>query len=422
MKFLYNISIHLRIFGMKIGSLFNEKLKTGILGRAESVAIVNQKFSKTDKIIWMHSASLGEYEQGVPVLENLKQKFPDHKILVTFFSPSGYENVVNKNNIADAICYLPFDLKNCVEEFTSQFNTEIFFTVKYEYWYNLLSSLKKNGVKIYVISALFYEKQVFFKLYGGFFRTELKENIDWFFHQTKESFDLAKSINLDRSTISGDTRFDRVKQFQTRDNFVEFINEFKQDKKLIILGSSWEAEENIAELVAKKAEILIIIIAPHDLKRIQTILNKFPEAILYSQFSYTQKLTHPKTQILIIDCIGILSKLYSYADLAVIGGGFHSAGLHNILEAAVYGVPVIFGNQYRKNPEADALIDANGGKCFDDFVAASVFIREVIKKDIENEGEEKSFLKQMSENAYNFVNSQPDATAIIVKKILESNI
>lgn len=421
MKSVYNLFVHVMIFGMKVFSLFNSKTKKGIRGRKQSVSIVTEKL-QGEKVIWMHAASLGEYEQGLPVLEKLKEQFPEHKTLVTFFSPSGFENVKKRKQIADAICYLPFDRKKDVKEFVSTFETEIFFTVKYDYWYNLLEELKNRGTKNYVISALFYEHQIFFESYGKWFAKQLQKNIDWFFHQTVKSKALAKKIGLTNSTVSGDTRFDRVKQFLDRDNHLEFIEEFKNGQKLIVFGSSWQTEEDIAQVVAKKLPEIKIVIAPHDLQRVPHLQTLFPNACLYSSLSNSQTLKLSDSQILIIDSIGKLSKLYSYADLAVVGGGFHSAGLHNILEAAVYGVPVIFGNQYRKNPEADALIDANGGKCFDDFVVASVFIREVIKKDVENEGEEKSFLKQMSENAYNFVNSQPDATAIIVKKILESNI
>ncbi|SEH50784.1 3-deoxy-D-manno-octulosonic acid transferase [Epilithonimonas hominis] len=421
MKSVYNLFVHVMIFGMKVFSLFNSKTKKGIRGRKQSVSIVTEKL-QGEKVIWMHAASLGEYEQGLPVLEKLKEQFPEHKTLVTFFSPSGYENVKKRKQIADSICYLPFDRKKDVKEFVSTFDTEIFFTVKYDYWYNLLEELKNRGTKNYVISALFYEHQVFFESYGKWFAKQLRQNIDWFFHQTIKSQALAKKLGLNNSTVSGDTRFDRVKQFLDRDNHLEFIEEFKGNQKLIVFGSSWQTEEDIAQVVAKKLPEIKIAIAPHDLQRVPHLQTLFPNACLYSSLSNSQTLKLSDSQILIIDSIGKLSKLYSYADLAVVGGGFHSAGLHNILEAAVYGVPVIFGNQYRKNPEADALIDANGGKCFDDFVAASVFIREVIKKDVENEGEEKSFLKQMSENAYNFVNSQPYATAIIVKKILESNI
>ena len=343
MKILYNFSIQLLIFGMKVGAFFNEKLKKGFVGRKYSLDIVKNSFAKTDKIIWMHAASLGEYEQGLPVLEKLKEKYPEHKILITFFSPSGYENVINKKNIADVICYLPFDSERKISEFVAQFQTEFFFTVKYEYWYNLLSILKQNTAKIYVISALFYEKQVFFKNYGGFFANQLRKNVDWFFHQTEKSCELAKNIGLEKSSVSGDTRFDRVKQFQTRDNFVEFIKEFKNDKKLVIFGSSWEAEEKIAEILAENAPNLKIIIAPHDLKRVPSILIKFPEAVLYSQLS-EDKIHHSPFTILIVDSIGLLSKLYSYADLAIIGGGFHSAGLHNILEGATFGIPTFFRN------------------------------------------------------------------------------
>ncbi len=413
---------------MKIFSLFDSKTKKGVRGRKESLKIVREKI-QGKKVLWMHAASLGEYEQGLPVLEKLKEQFPEHKTLVTFFSPSGYENVKKRKQIADAICYLPFDRKKDVKEFVSTFDTEIFFTVKYDYWYNLLEELKNRGTKNYVISALFYEHQVFFESYGKWFAKQLQKNIDWFFHQTIKSLALAKKIGLTNSTVSGDTRFDRVKQFLDRDNHLEFIEEFKADKKLIVFGSSWHAEEDIAQVLVKKLPETKIIIAPHDLHRVSHLKNLFPNAILYSGIAKPQ---NPDTgnetnsqfndftnsQILIIDSIGKLSKLYSYADLAVVGGGFHSAGLHNILEAAVYGVPVVFGNQYKKNPEADTLIEAKGGKSFDDFVAASAFIKEVIKKDAQTEGEEKSYLKEMSEKAFGFVNSQPHSTEIIVKKIM----
>ncbi|MFC0345031.1 3-deoxy-D-manno-octulosonic acid transferase [Epilithonimonas hispanica] len=428
MKSLYNLSIHLMIFGMKVFSLFDSKTKKGVRGRKESLKIVREKIQGR-KVLWMHAASLGEYEQGLPVLEKLKEQFPEHKTLVTFFSPSGYENVKKRKQIADAVCYLPFDRKKDVKEFVSTFDTEIFFTVKYDYWYNLLEELKNRGTKNYVISALFYEHQVFFESYGKWFAKQLQKNIDWFFHQTIKSQALAKKLGLNNSTVSGDTRFDRVKQFLDRDNHLEFIEEFKANQKLIVLGSSWQAEEDIAQVLVKKLPETKIVIAPHDLHRVPHLKSLFPNAILYSGIVKTQnRKTENETnsqfndfansQILIIDSIGKLSKLYSYADLAVVGGGFHSAGLHNILEAAVYGVPVIFGNQYKKNPEADALIEAKGGKSFDDFVVASAFITEVIKKDSQTEGEEKSYLKEMSEKAFEFVNSQPNSTEIIVKKIM----
>ena len=418
MKSLYNLFVRLMIFGMKIFSLVNSKTKKGIRGRKQSLEIVKNTFSPEDKVLWMHASSLGEYEQGLPVLEKLKEQFPAYKVLVTFFSPSGYENVKKRKHIADAMCYLPFDKKKDVQEFVSSFDCQIFFTVKYDYWYNLLSELKNRGTKIYVISAFFYEHQVFFENYGKWFVKQLKNNIDWFFHQTIKSSALAKNIGLVNSSVSGDTRFDRVKQFLERDNHLDFIEDFRGAQKLIVFGSSWQAEEDIAQLLVKKLPETKFVLAPHDLHRVPHLLKLFPNAILYSTLKDAQSLKLSSSQTLIIDSIGKLSKLYSYADLAVVGGGFHTAGLHNILEAAVYSVPVIFGNQYRKNPEADNLIAAKGGKSFDDFVTAAAFIEEVMKKDLTAEEGEVSYLKEMAKNAGNFVKSQPDSTEIILRKIV----
>ncbi|WP_347216955.1 glycosyltransferase N-terminal domain-containing protein [Chryseobacterium sp.] len=411
MNLLYNIFISLLIFGMKVFSLFNDKTKKGVEGRKQSLDKVKSAFSKTDKVIWMHAASLGEYEQGLPVLEKLKNQFPSHKILVTFFSPSGYENVIKKKHIADVICYLPFDKKSAVNEFISQFDIKLFFTVKYDYWYNLLEALKEKNAKIYVISALFYERQSFFTSYGKWFVKQLKENVDWFFHQTQFSLALAKSVGLVKSSVTGDTRFDRVKQLRNRDNHVDYITDFIGAQKAVVFGSSWQAEEKIAEVISRKNNTVKIIIAPHDLKRVEHLKNIFPDALLYSQIKDSQSL-NSNAQLLIIDSIGLLSKLYSYADIAVVGGGFHNAGLHNILEAATFGVPVIFGNQYRKNPEADDLISKNGGKSFADEHTTTEFVLFLTNEDNEEE------LTEMSENAKNFVDEKPNSTEMILQKIL----
>ncbi|MET3537421.1 3-deoxy-D-manno-octulosonic acid transferase [Chryseobacterium limigenitum] len=410
MNFLYNIFVNLLIFGMKVFSLFNDKTKKGVEGRKQSLHIIKSKLSQSDKVIWMHAASLGEYEQGLPVLEKLKEQFPTHKILVTFFSPSGYENVIKKKHIADVICYLPFDKKSVVKEFVSQFKAELFFTVKYDYWYNLLSELKAQGAKTYVISALFYENQSFFTSYGKWFVRQLQNNIDWFFHQTEMSFALAKSVGLNNSSIAGDTRFDRVKQLRERDNHVKFIKEFIDNKKTIVFGSSWSSEEKIAEIIFKTNSDIKMIIAPHDLKRVQNLKQIFPDALLYSEISdQSSMITH---HLLIIDSIGLLSKLYSYADTAVVGGGFHDAGLHNILEAATFGVPVIFGNHYRKNPEADDLIKAYGGKSFEEENVAADFALFLMNSDNEE------VLNEMSASSKKFVDEKPNSTKIILKKIL----
>ncbi|GAB1345301.1 3-deoxy-D-manno-octulosonic acid transferase [Cloacibacterium normanense] len=407
MKFLYNISVFHLELAFKVLSWFNDKIKRGLEGRKQSLEIVKSKIKNEDKVLWMHAASLGEYEQGLPVLEKLKEKYPNHKVLITFFSPSGYENVVKKNK-EDILCYLPFDKKSTISEFVKAVHPEIFFTVKYDFWYHLLDELKKQNAKVFVISALFYENQVYFKPQGKWFVNELKKNVDWIFHQTEKSLSLAQKVGLTKGSVSGDTRFDRVKQIKNRDNFVEFISEFKADKKLLVFGSSWEAEEKMAQILSQKLENFKILIAPHDLKRVQNLKQIFPSAILYSELKSNYQL--PNTNILIIDCIGLLSKLYSYADIAIVGGGFHDKGLHNILEAATFGVPVIFGNQYKKNPEADALIAQNGGKSFDKEELAADFVLELSKN--------SNLLQEMSENAGNFVHSQPNSSEIILEKIL----
>lgn len=394
---------------MKLGALFSKKLKLGVEGRQKSIEKIKEKFNKNDRIIWMHAASLGEYEQGLAVLEQLKNCFPHHKILVTFFSPSGYENAVKKNKIADVMCYLPIDFKRSVQEFTSCFKTDVFFTVKYDFWYHLLVELKRQNAKVYVISAFFYPQQIFFKPFGKWFVKNLKTNIDWFFHQNETSLQLAKSIGLENGSVSGDTRFDRVRQIKNRNNFVEFIEEFKENKTTLVFGSSWEAEEKIAQQISEKNRDVKIILAPHDLKRVENLKKIFPEALLYSQIESTT-INQLQPTILIIDCIGLLSKIYSYADLAVVGGGFHSAGLHNILEAATFGIPVFFGNQYRKNPEADALIARNGGKSFQSENEASNFILNLL--------EDENLRTTMGKNAEEFIFSQPNSTEIILKKIL----
>ena len=409
MKLLYNISIFHLELAFKVLSWFNDKIKRGLEGRKQSLEIVKSKISKDDKVIWMHAASLGEYEQGLPVLEKLKEKYPNHKVLVTFFSPSGYENVVKKNK-EDVLCYLPFDKKSTISEFVKAVNPEIFFTVKYDFWYHLLDELKKQNAKVFVISALFYENQVYFKPQGKWFVRELKKNVDWIFHQTEKSLSLAQKVGLSKGSVSGDTRFDRVKQIKNRDNFVEYISEFKGNNQLIVFGSSWEAEERIAKILSEKLKNFKIIIAPHDLKRVEHLKQIFPKAILYSELEQSQ-ISNLKSQILIIDSIGLLSKLYFYADIAIVGGGFHDKGLHNILEAATFGIPVIFGNQYKKNPEADELIAQNGGKSFAKEELASDFVLELTQN--------SNLLKEMSQNAEDFVHNQPNSSEIILKKILE---
>lgn len=394
---------------MKIASLFNEKVKKGVAGRRDSLKNVQQAFAKDDKIIWMHAASLGEYEQGLPVLERLKIQYPDYKILVSFFSPSGYENVVKKKHIADVICYLPFDKKNAIKQFVNSFQTAIFFTVKYDFWYRLLEVLHQKNIPIYVVSALFYEKQKFFTSGGRFFVEQLRKNITIFFHQTEHSLKLAESIGLTNSLYTGDTRYDRVKQNVKNFTEVPFIQGFIQSKPVLVIGSSWEAEENLVEKFISENSDTKIILAPHDLKRVPQIKHRFADkAVLYSSLESAQS-SASDHQLLVIDNIGMLSRLYHYADVAVVGGGFHTSGLHNILEAAAYAVPVVFGNRYKKNPEADALIDAGAAKSFSEESDAVAFLSQLFRDENQR--------RNMASVAGKFINDQPDAAAIILDNI-----
>lgn len=414
MSIIYALFIEIFILFFRLFSLVNKKAKSALIGRKDTLSLVAQRL-KGQRVIWMHAASLGEYEQGLPVLLELKARYPHTKVLVSFFSPSGYVNVVKKENPADLLIYLPFDRLSTMRKLVGLMEVHLFFTVKYDYWYNLLKALKETKAKVVVVSAFFYENQVFFKLYGGWFVKQLKRNVDWIFHQTTESSALAKSVGLLKSSVTGDTRYDRVKQITQRDNYVPFLDLFIADRRSIVFGSSWEAEERAAQLLNQKLPKTKLIIAPHDLGRVHYLKGLFPGALLYSSLTVRSDFS---ANVLIIDNIGLLSKIYSYGDLAIIGGGFHNAGLHNILEAAAFGKPVFYGNQYRKNPEADALIKADGGKSFPDEFLLAAYVEELIKNHNRALLGEISTLQEMSCNAAAFIVAQPDATQKIMHKVL----
>ncbi|NAW51270.1 3-deoxy-D-manno-octulosonic acid transferase [Elizabethkingia argentiflava] len=397
------------VFLMKILSHFNEKMRKGVEGRKEALSRVQQNFSTKDKVIWMHAASLGEYEQGLPVLEKLKIQRPDCKILITFFSPSGYEHVVKRKHIADVICYLPFDQKGAIRDFVNSFQPVVFFTVKYDFWYRLLETLKRKKIPVYVVSALFYQRQIFFSAKGKFFVNQLKKNIDLFFHQTTDSLKKAQSIGLYNSLYTGDTRFERVKSNVQNFSKIPWIQDFVCGKPVVVVGSSWETEETLVEKLLTACTSVKVILAPHDIKRAPHIQKHFQDkALRYSQLEeyWTSVQDYP---ILIIDNIGMLSRLYYYADIAVVGGGFHSAGLHNILEAAGFAIPVVFGNHYRKNPEADALIRAAAAKSFADAEQAALFIQRLL--------EDGGLRKKMALQAKVFIEEQPKATVAILREM-----
>ena len=359
MLFLYNLILLFASQLVKLLALFNPKMKLFVDGRKGVFEKIREKINPTDKTIWFHAASLGEYEQGLPVIEQIKIKYPEHKIVVTFFSPSGYE--VRKNNTtADLTIYLPLDTKHNAQLFVELVHPEMVFFIKYEFWPNYLNELKKRIIKTYLISGIFRDNQAFFKGFGGFYRNALN-TFDYFFVQNENSKKLIESIGFTNVKISGDTRFDRVVSILERDNFLDFIEQFKDQRTTIVIGSSWPKDESLlVNYINSASADLKFIIAPHnihkpEIDKLQTLITK--KTILYSE-KENQNLN--EFQVFIIDTIGILTKIYSYADIAYVGGGFGNPGVHNILEPATFGVPIVIGPNYSHFAEATALVHQGG--------------------------------------------------------------
>ncbi len=359
MFFLYNLVVQFADFLLKIVALFSPKIKLFMDGRKTVFATLAEKIQASDKTIWFHAASLGEYEQGLPVMEKIKIQFPNHKIVVTFFSPSGYE--VRKNNtIADATVYLPLDSKSNAKQFLKLVHPELVFFIKYEFWPNYLNELKKQNIKTYLISGIFREKQPFFKWYGGFYRNALK-SFHYFFVQNESSKKLLQSIGFNNVKVSGDTRFDRVVSILERDNALDFIEQFKNNTTTIVIGSSWPKDEELLIKYINQADDTVkFIIAPHNIKpeQIQQLKNTITKKTVL--FSEKENQSLADYQVFIIDTIGILTKIYSYADIAYVGGGFGNPGVHNILEPATFGIPIVIGPNYSHFAEATALVNMEG--------------------------------------------------------------
>lgn len=363
MLFLYNIITLLAAQLLKLIGLFSPKMKLFVDGRKSVFQTLADKIQSSDKTIWFHAASLGEYEQGLPVIEAIKQQFPTHKIVITFFSPSGYE--VRKNNtVADVTIYLPLDTISNAKQFIELVHPEMVFFIKYEYWPNYLNELKKQQIKTYLISGILRENQAFFKWYGGFYRNALK-TFDYFFVQNESSKKLLQSIGFHNVKVSGDTRFDRVVSILERDNSLDFIEQFKDNKTTIVIGSSWPKDETLlVNYINQSSDDVKFIIAPHNIKseQIQELKNAITKkTILFSENVETRHaLSLQEYSVFIIDTIGILTKIYSYADIAYVGGGFGNPGVHNILEPATFGVPVVIGPNFSHFAEATALVNMEG--------------------------------------------------------------
>lgn len=352
MRFLYSTLTSLFQAVLPVSGLFSAKMKQFITGRKTVFQTLENQLSETDKTIWFHCASLGEYEQGLPVMEAVKKKYPQHKLVVTFFSPSGYENKKN-SSIGDVTVYLPLDTRGNVNKFLNLVKPEMVVFVKYEFWPNYLLELKKRNIPAFLISAVFRKKQVFFKPQGFWMRTVLK-TFSHIFVQDEKSKQLLESIDIKQTTVSGDTRYDRVSKQIEEDNTVDCIEKFKGDALCVVAGSAWPEDEAVLIDYINSSTVKFII-APHNLK-VDEITNFVSQVrrktVLYTEMDGKDLAEY---DVFILDTIGLLKKAYSYADVAYVGGAMGSTGLHNILEAATFGVPIVIGKNFEKFPEAKAL-------------------------------------------------------------------
>ena len=402
MQFIYQIGLRLYQFLVKLSALFgNEKAQAFVQGRK------NQNYSTPNTqhstpVYWFHCASLGEFEQGKPLMKAFKTKNPDIKILLTFFSPSGYEQKKNES-LADWVLYLPLDTLSNAQKFITIFKPEKAFFVKYEVWPNYFFELKKQNIPLYLVSASFRKNQVYFKWYGKFFRKALR-CVTHIFVQNEASKALLSKINILSVSVVGDTRFDNVTSDALLPN--NLIDDFCKDSEVIIMGSSWSKEEQLmSEVLSELPQNVKLIIAPHDISKnhIQEIEQKFSSfhPIKFSKGKIND------SSVLIVDAIGVLKYAYSQSSIAIVGGGFKNA-LHNILEPAACGLPVLYGNKFEKFPEGNLLINAGGGFAFKNTHQLKNILEDLLK--------EKKY-QGVGKLSKEFVESNKGATEEITREI-----
>ena len=458
---MYNIAIYIYLIGVAIGSLFNKKIKKMWRGEREAVDLLKEKVDPTAKYVWFHAASLGEFEQGRPLIEQLRATHPEYKILLTFFSPSGYE--VRKNyEGADIVCYLPLDTIRNARRFLRAVHPVMAFFIKYEFWYNYLHILRHRGVPVYSVSSIFRPGQVFFKWYGRNYAKVL-HCITHFFVQNEVSLQLLKGIGIDEATVVGDTRFDRVLQIKEQAKELPIVEAFKgingkgdackdnlsedacngdlsedackrvlsedackedlsenackedlsengcKGCKVFVAGSSWQPDEDIFIRFFNDHPDWKLIIAPHVIgeDHLAYILDKLQmKAVRYTQAT---EQSAAEARCLIIDCFGLLSTIYRYGEIAYVGGGF-GVGIHNVPEAAVWGVPVLFGPNNKRFQEAQDLLACKGSFEVTDYDSFNTIISRLISDD--------QFRHQCGEASANYVKSRSGATDIIMKSVV----
>jgi 3-deoxy-D-manno-octulosonic-acid transferase len=411
MKILYNLGILLYSLVARLIAPFNTKAKLWVNGRKNWEVLLKEAIDNDKVRIWIHCASLGEFEQGRTLIETIKQIRPEYSILLTFFSPSGYE--IRKNyKVADHVCYLPSDTPRNARKFILITNPAAVIFVKYEFWYNYISIIHRNGIPFYLVSAIFRPDHHFFRWYGYFFRSLLLR-FTHIFVQDTGSAELLNAKGINNVTVSGDTRFDRVIQIAESAKQIHDIETFRGKEKVLIAGSSWKPDEEIiAKYINASPEKLKWIFAPHEIDSANLDrLEKLFKTSVIRLSEFTPSKAH--TRVLIIDSIGILSSAYRYGYIAVIGGGF-GKGIHNILEAASWGIPVIFGPNYKKFREAVDLIDLDAAKCFHSYEEFSNVVNEWFSDDRAYE--------LAARQAVDYVTGNSGATDKILKIIMLKDI
>ena len=407
MDFLYNTGISLYKLGVRAASLKNHKAKQLLEGQARTFSYLKERLSPGTRYIWIHAASLGEFEQGRPLIEMIKAKQPDAHIVLSFFSPSGYE-VRKGYNMVDAVVYLPFDLPENVDKFINLVNPQMAIFIKYEFWGNYLKTLTRRGIPTYLVSAIFRPGQVFFKPWGGMFR-ELLSCFTTMFVQNAASRTLLNKIGFNNVEVAGDTRFDRVADVRNAAKDFPVVERFVSNSKFtLVAGSSWQPDEDIIVPYFNSHPGMKLILAPHefDKERLDALLVKFKRPVsLYSCASADEM---EQCDALVVDCFGILSSLYRYGQVAYVGGGF-GAGIHNVNEAAVYGMPVVFGPNHKKFREATDLIACGGGFAIDGDEAFA----KVMDKMLSN----KAFLEKSGTIADKYIQSHLGATDFVYANI-----
>ncbi len=411
MIFLYKTGILLYSLLIRLFALANEKARLFVNGRKNWKENLAEKTDSGARYIWFHCSSLGEFEQGRPVIEELKQQFPEFKIVLTFFSPSGYE--IRKNYpLADIVAYLPVDTKRNAKDFLDIVKPEKAFFVKYEYWYFYISELKKRKIPLFIISAIFRENQQFFKNtpLGKWYRKMLYK-VEHLFVQNEKSGELLNQIGISNYTVSGDTRFDRVAAIAKSSKEIPLVEKFRGNSKLIVAGSTWKPDEELLSEFINQNPGIKFIIAPHEVSAGN--INRIHQMLKNPAISFS-KVTEPEIgrfQVLIIDSVGLLSSLYRYGNIAYIGGGF-GVGIHNILEAATFGLPVIFGPNYKKFREAVELTSEGGSFPVSDYEELRGTLTRLI-------GDERE-LKNAAEICRNYVAKNVGSTQLIIKKVFNN--